>query len=91
MSDLVKFVNEIVKKEQSQQLQDQTNTSAIDKHSGLNYQFMYKQLESAIEEIMLEYPNDPVVDKLKQKVINNLKPILEMMLANPNNNPFDQN
>ena len=90
MSDLVKYVSELVKKEQSQQL-EQSNTNAIDKHTGLNYQFMYKQLESAIEEIMLEYPNDPVVDKLKEKVINNLKPILEMMLANPNKNPFDQN
>ena len=90
MSDLVKYVSELVKKEQSQQL-EQPNTNAIDKHTGLNYQFMYKQLESAIEEIMLEYPNDPVVDKLKEKVINNLKPILEMMLANPNKNPFEQN
>ena len=90
MSDLVKYVSELVKKEQSQQL-EQSNTNAIDKHTGLNYQFMYKQLESAIEEIILEYPNDPVVDKLKAKVINNLKPILEMMLANPNKNPFDQN
>ena len=90
MSDLVKYVSELVKKEQSQQL-EQSNTNAIDKHTGLNYQFMYKQLESAIEEIMLEYPNDPVVNKLKEKVINNLKPILEMMLSNPNKNPFDQN
>ena len=90
MSDLVKYVSELVKKEQSQQL-EQSNTNAIDKHSGLNYQFMYKQLESAIEEIMLEHPNDPIVNKLKEKVINNLKPILEMMLANPNKNPFDQN
>jgi len=90
MSDLVKYVSELVKREQTQQLQNK-DTSAIDKHSGLNYQFMYKQLESAIEEILLEYPNDPVVDKLKQKVVDNLKPILEMMLANPNQNPFDQN
>ena len=90
MSDLVKYVSELVKREQTQQLQNH-DTSAIDKHSGLNYQFMYKQLESAIEEILLEYPNDPVVNKLKEKVINNLKPILEMMLANPNQNPFDQN
>ena len=90
MSDLVKYVSELVKREQTQQLQNK-DTSAIDKHSGLNYQFMYKQLESAIEEILLEYPNDPVVNKLKEKVINNLKPILEMMLANPNQNPFDQN
>ena len=90
MSDLVKYVSELVKREQTQQLQNK-DTSAIDKHSGLNYQFMYKQLESAIEEILLEYPNDPVVNKLKEKVINNLKPILEMMLANPHQNPFDQN
>ena len=89
MSNLVKMVNNIIESKKNNNEVEQASTNSLD--SGLNYQFMYKQLESAIEEIMLEYPNDPVVNKLKDKVINNLKPILEMMLSNPNNNPFDQN
>ena len=28
-------------------------------------------VESAVEEILLEYPNDPVVDALKEKIITN--------------------
>ena len=39
----------------------------------INYQILYKMVESAVEEIMLEYPDDPVVDELKTKIINNLK------------------
>ena len=31
----------------------------------INYQILYKMVESAVEEIMLEYPNDPIVDELK--------------------------
>jgi hypothetical protein len=45
---------------------------------------MYKQLESAVEEIIIQYPNDPIVNELKQKLVNNLKPILEVIQNNPN-------
>jgi|TARA_R100001530_G_scaffold29331_2_gene23115 hypothetical protein len=47
----------------------------------INYQLLYKQVESAIEEILLEYPNDPVVEKLKVKVINNLKPLINQIVG----------
>ena len=46
----------------------------------INYQILYKMVESAVEEIMLEYPNDPVVDELKTKIINNLKPVIKQIL-----------
>ena len=37
-------------------------------------------VESAVEEIMLEYPNDPVVDELKEKIITNLKPVIKQII-----------
>jgi len=48
----------------------------------INYQILYKMVESAVEEIMLEYPNDPIVDELKIKIINNLKPVIKQILPN---------
>ena len=41
---------------------------------------MYKMVESAIEEVLLEYPNDPVVAGLRDKIINNLKPVLKEII-----------
>ena len=40
---------------------------------------MYKQLESAVEEILVKYPNDDIVKELKQNLIRNLRPILEQL------------
>jgi hypothetical protein len=37
-------------------------------------------VESAIEEIFIEYPNDPVVKEFRNKVITNLKPILKEII-----------
>jgi hypothetical protein len=48
----------------------------------INYQILYKMVESAIEEILLEYPNDPVVDELKAKIIKNLRPVIKQILPN---------
>ena len=31
----------------------------------INYQILYKMVESAIEEMIIAYPNDPVVEELK--------------------------
>ena len=57
-----------------------TSNQVIEKK--INYQILYKMVESAVEEIMLEYPNDPVVDELKTKIINNLKPVIKQILPN---------
>ena len=48
----------------------------------INYQILYKMVESAVEEILLEYPNDPVVDELKAKIIKNLRPVIKQILPN---------
>ena len=87
MSNLIKMVNQIVENKSNSNEVEQASTNSSS--TTLNYQFMYKQLESAGEEIIIQYPNDPIVNELKQKLVNNLKPILEMITNDPNQN-FDQ-
>ena len=66
----------------------ETNNNEIEQASSnpldtkLNYQFMYKQLESAVEEILIKYPNDDVVKELRNTVIRNLQPILQLLKNN---------
>ena len=57
-----------------------TTNQVIEKK--INYQILYKMVESAVEEILLEYPNDPVVDELKAKIIKNLRPVIKQILPN---------
>ena len=85
MSDLVKMVNTIIQNKKNTNEVEQASTNSLD--TGLNYQFMYKQLESAVEEIIIQYPNDPIINELKAKLVNNLKPILELL---QNNQDFNQ-
>jgi hypothetical protein len=85
MSNLVRIVNQIVEQQKTNEV-EQASTNGVS--SSLNYQFMYKQLESAVEEIIIQYPNDPIVNELKQKLVRNLRPILELIQNDPNQN-FD--
>jgi len=71
--NLVSTLNQLMEAEQNNELIENQSTTS------LNYQFMYKQLESAIEEILVKYPNDPVVKELKQNLLRNLRPILEQL------------
>ena len=86
MSNLIKFVSNLAKQQSNNEV-EQATTNSVD--TGLNYQFMYKQLESAVEEIIIQYPNDPIVNELKGKLVRNLRPILEIIQNDPNNN-FNQ-
>jgi hypothetical protein len=79
------MVNNIIESRKNTSEVEQASTNSLE--SGLNYQFMYKQLESAVEEIIIQYPNDPIINELKAKLVNNLKPILELL---QNNNDFNQ-
>ena len=60
------------------QVERPTNRPIIEKK--INYRILYKMVESAIEEILLEYPDDPVVEKFRDKVITNLKPVLKEII-----------
>jgi len=60
------------------QVERPTNRPIIEKK--INYQLLFKMVESAIEEMFLEYPDDPVVEKFKEKIINNLRPVLKQII-----------
>jgi len=60
------------------QVERPTNRPIIEKN--INYKLLYKMVESAIEEIILEYPNDPVVEEFKKKIITNLQPIIKQII-----------
>ena len=60
------------------QVERPTNRPIVEKK--INYQILYKMVESAIEEVLLEYPNDPIVEVLKDKIINNLKPVIKEII-----------
>ncbi len=55
-----------------------TNKPIIEKN--INYRLLYKMVESAIEERILEYPNDPVVEEFKNKLITNLHPVIKQII-----------
>jgi cell fate (sporulation/competence/biofilm development) regulator YmcA (YheA/YmcA/DUF963 family) len=74
MSNLIKFVQTQLDNRVNSEIETTDNVS-----TALNYQFMYKQVESAIEELIIKYPNDPIVNELKQNLVRNLRPILELI------------
>ena len=55
-----------------------TNKPIIEKK--INYRLLYKMVESANEEMILEYPNDPVVEEFKKKLMTNLQPVLKQII-----------
>ena len=60
------------------QVERPTNKPIIEKK--INYKLLFKMVESAIEEILLEYPNDPVVEEFKKKIITNLQPVIKQII-----------
>ena len=60
------------------QVERPTNRPIVEKK--INYKLLFKMVESAIEEVLLEYPNDPVVEVLRDKIINNLKPVIKEII-----------
>jgi len=55
-----------------------TNKPIIEKK--INYKLLYKMVESAIEEMIIAYPNDPVVEEFKNKLMTNLKPVIKQII-----------
>ena len=70
--------NDLTTNNVGREVERPTSNQVIEKK--INYQILYKMVESAVEEIMLEYPNDPVVDELKAKIIKNLRPVIKQIL-----------
>ena len=55
-----------------------TNRPIIEKK--INYKLLYKMVESAIEEMIIAYPNDPVVEEFENKLMTNLQPVIKQII-----------
>ena len=77
-NNLIQFVKNSLETNRTNEI-EQASANPLD--TRLNYQFMYKQLESAVEEILIKYPNDPIVAELRTNLVRNLKPILTLLQA----------
>ena len=60
------------------QVERPTNRPIIEKN--INYKLLYKMVESAIEEMIIAYPNDPVVEEFKNKLMTNLQPVIKQII-----------
>ena len=60
------------------QVERPTNRPIIEKK--INYKLLYKMVESAIEEMIIAYPNDPVVEEFKKKIKTNLQPVIKQII-----------
>ena len=77
-SNLITLLGNALTTTRGNEVERATNKPIIEKK--INYKLLYKMVESAIEEILLEYPNDPVVEEFKKKIITNLQPVLKQII-----------
>ena len=77
-SNLITLLGNALTTTRGNEVERATNKPIIEKK--INYKLLYKMVESAIEEIILEYPNDPVVEEFKKKIITNLQPVLKQII-----------
>ena len=77
-NNLIKLLGTELTTTRGNQVERPTNRPIVEKK--INYQILYKMVESAVEEIMLEYPNDPVVEEFRKKIITNLQPVLKQII-----------
>ena len=56
-------------------------------HKSLNYQILYKLLESAVEEFILINHGNPLADDFRNRVIDKMSDVINILLGNqpPNN------
>ena len=70
---------------------DQTRVQSLlnesDNNKSLNYQILYKLLESAVEEFILINNGNPLADDFRNRVVNKMADVVNMLMGNqpPNN------
>ena len=79
-SNLITLLGNALTTTRGNEVERATNKPIIEKK--INYRLLYKMVESAIEEMILEYPNDPVVEEFKKKLMTTLQPVLKQILPN---------
>ena len=58
-----------------------------DNNKSLNYQILYKLLESAVEEFILINNGNPLADDFRNRVVDKMSDVVNMLMGNqpPNN------
>ena len=70
---------------------DQTRVQSLlnesDNNKSLNYQILYKLLESAVEEFILINNGNPLADDFRNRVVDKMSDVVNMLMGNqpPNN------
>ena len=77
-SNLITLLGNALTTTRGNEVERATNKPIIEKK--INYRLLYKMVESAIEEMILEYPNDPVVEEFKNKLMTNLQPVIKQII-----------
>ncbi len=77
-SNLITLLGNALTTTRGNEVERATNKPIIEKK--INYRLLYKMVESAIEEMIIAYPNDPVVEEFKNKLMTNLKPVIKQII-----------
>ena len=77
-SNLITLLGNALTTTRGNEVERATNKPIIEKK--INYRLLYKMVESAIEEMIIAYPNDPVVEEFKNKLMTNLQPVIKQII-----------
>ena len=77
-SNLITLLSNELTAPRGNEVERATNKPIIEKN--INYKLLYKMVESAIEEMIIAYPNDPVVEEFKNKLMTNLQPVIKQII-----------
>ena len=77
-SNLITLLSNELTATRGNEVERATNKPIIEKK--INYKLLYKMVESAIEEMIIAYPNDPVVEEFKNKLMTNLQPVIKQII-----------
>ncbi len=77
-SNLITLLSNELTATRGNEVERATNKPIIEKK--INYRLLYKMVESAIEEMIIANPNDPVVEEFKNKLMTNLQPVIKQII-----------
>ena len=87
MSVLSQMIQTQMQNKGLDQTRVQSLLNASDNNKSLNYQILYKLLESAVEEFILINNGNPLADDFRNRVVNKMSDVVNMLMGNqpPNN------
>ena len=86
-SVLTQMIERSLEGKQIDKAQVQSLLNESDNSKSLNWQLLYKLLESAVEEFILINNGNPLADDFRNRVVNKMSDVVNLLLGNqpPNN------